>query len=171
VDIEEDVARKVAAECAEFGVKSFGRKADVSKLEEIQALADAAYNEFGSVEILVNNAGVTLRPFRAHWETSPKDWNWIFSVNFFGVLNGHLAFVPRMIEPPGEKHIVNTSSAASLYDIVGHAAYSATMAACDTLSNNAREELKKEYRPRRYSAAVLDGRLPSHLTLVRDGSR
>lgn len=142
VDIEEDVAKKVAAECAQFGVKSFGRKADVSNLDDMKALADEAYKEFGSVEILVNNAGVTLRPFRAHWETSPKDWNWIFSVNFFGVLNGHLAFVPRMIETPGEKHIVNTSSAASLYDIAGHAAYSATKAACDGLSNSAREELK-----------------------------
>lgn len=142
VDIEEDVAKKVAEECAAYGVKSFGRKVDVSKLEEVQALADAAYDTFGSVEILVNNAGVTLRPFRAHWDTSMKDWNWIFSVNFFGVLNGHLAFVPRMINTPGEKHIVNTSSMASMYDIAGHAAYSATKAAVDGLSNSAREELK-----------------------------
>lgn len=141
-DIEEDVALKVAEEAKALGVKAFGHKVDVSSKDEMFALAETAYAELGSVELLVNNAGVTLRPFRAHWDTSYKDWKWIFDVNFGGVLNGHMAFVPRMLKTPGEKHIVNTSSLASLYDIAGHCAYSATKAAVDGFSNSAREELK-----------------------------
>lgn len=142
VDIEEDVALKVAEEVKTYGVDSFGMKVDVSKFEEVKALADAAYEKFGSVEILVNNAGVTLRPFRAHWDATIEDYKWMMNINFWGVLHGHLAFVPRMLETPGEKHIVNTSSMASLWDIAGHACYSASKAAVDGLSNSAREELK-----------------------------
>ncbi|MBM4764773.1 SDR family NAD(P)-dependent oxidoreductase [Bacillus sp. B15-48] len=142
VDIEEELAKAVAAEVAEYGVGSLGLKADVSKLKDIEAVADAAYDKFKSVEILCNNAGVTLRPFRAHWDASYEDWNWMMNINFWGVLNGHLTFVPRMMNTPGEKHIVNTSSMASLMDIAGHAAYSASKAAVDGLSNSAREELK-----------------------------
>ncbi|MBQ8537869.1 MAG: SDR family NAD(P)-dependent oxidoreductase [Clostridia bacterium] len=141
-DIDEDAIMRVAEEGKAYGVESIGRKVDVSSKDEMFALAEAAYEAFGSVEILVNNAGVTLRPYRAHWDTSYKDWKWLFDVNFGGVLNGHLAFVPKMLQTPGEKHIVNTSSMAALYDIAGHAAYSATKAAVDGLSNSAREELK-----------------------------
>ena len=53
------------------------------------------------------------------------------NINFWGVLHGHMAFVPRMIKTDSEKHIVNTSSMASLWSIAGHAAYTASKAAVD----------------------------------------
>ncbi|BBE24625.1 acetoin dehydrogenase (plasmid) [Arthrobacter sp. MN05-02] len=143
-DIDQEAADAVSREVAERGVKSFGMRSDVSKLADVQELADAAYDQFGTVEILVNNAGVTLRPFRASWDTSYEDFRWIMDVNFWGVLHGHMAFIPRMRETPGEKHIVNTSSMASVTSIAGHSAYSASKAAVDGLSNAAREELKTQ---------------------------
>lgn len=142
VGTREEKAKQVAEEAAAFGVKTFYRKVDVSKKDEVFALADYAYEMFGSVEILVNNAGVTLRPFRAHWDTRYEEIEWVMNTNVWGVINGHMAFVPRMLKTPGEKHIVNTSSGASLYDIAGHSTYSASKAAVDGYSNSVREELK-----------------------------
>jgi NAD(P)-dependent dehydrogenase (short-subunit alcohol dehydrogenase family) len=143
-DIDQDVAESVSREVAERGVKSFGMRSDVSNLADVQKLADAAYNQFGTVEILVNNAGVTLRPFRASWDTSYEDFRWVMDVNFWGVLHGHMVFIPRMRETPGEKHIVNTSSMASVPSLAGPSAYSASKAAVDGLSNAVREELKTQ---------------------------
>jgi NAD(P)-dependent dehydrogenase (short-subunit alcohol dehydrogenase family) len=143
-DIELDVAEAVAKEVRARGVRALAVKTDVSQLKEVEALADAAYREFGSIEILVNNAGVTLRPFRASWDTSIEDFQWIMGVNFWGVLHGHHVFVPRMRKSPGEKHIVNTSSIASLLSVAGHSAYAASKYAVDGFSHAAREELKTQ---------------------------
>jgi NAD(P)-dependent dehydrogenase (short-subunit alcohol dehydrogenase family) len=143
-DIEPGSAAAVALEVEAFGVEALGYTADVSKLDRVAALADAAYQRFRSVEILVNNAGVTLRPFRASWDTSCDDFHWLMDVNFWGVVHGHHVFVPRMRQTPGAKHIVNTSSLASLISLAGHAAYSASKSAVDGFSNAAREELKTQ---------------------------
>ncbi|KAL6247070.1 hypothetical protein RBB50_006378 [Rhinocladiella similis] len=143
-DIDEDAALKVAFEAKELGGRSVGVKVDVSKLEDVERLASVAYDHFGSVEVLVNNAGVTMRPFRASWDTSLEDFKWTMDVNFWGVLYGHHVFVPRMRQSPGRKHIVNTSSMSTLVSFAGHSAYSASKAAVDGLSNAAREELKTQ---------------------------
>ena len=142
VGTREELLKGVAEECAAYGVKAYYRKVDVSSREEVFALADFAYDKLGSVEILVNNAGVALRPFRAHWDTGFEEYEWVLNTNLWGVINGHLAFVPRMLQTTDEKHIVNTSSMASLWDIAGNAAYSTSKAAVDGFSNSAREELK-----------------------------
>lgn len=141
-DIDAEGANQTAEELKALGAEAFGMKVDVRKLEDVEALADAAYKKYGSVELLMNNAGVTLRPFRASWDTTYSEWEWMMGINFWGVLHGHMAFVKRMMETEGEKHIVNTSSMASLWDIAGHSSYSASKAAVDGLSNAAREELK-----------------------------
>ncbi|MEV0685286.1 SDR family NAD(P)-dependent oxidoreductase [Nocardia sp. NPDC050378] len=141
VDIDKAAAESVAAEIDAKGGRATAHSVDVSDLDAVRRLADEVYAEFGSVEILVNNAGVTLRPFRASWDTSYEDFEWVMKVNFWGVLNGHHVFVPRMRETSGEKHIVNTSSMASLIPIAGHSAYSAAKSAVDGLSHAARGEL------------------------------
>ncbi|CAN9216049.1 unnamed protein product [Alternaria alternata] len=144
-DIDEEAAQSVAARLKKkFGIKALGIKVDVSKLEEVENLASVAYDKFSNIDILINNAGVTMRPFRASWDTSYKDFQWMFDINWWGVLHGHHAFVPRMRETPGRKHIVNTSSFATLWDIAGHAAYSASKGAVDGFSNSSREELKTQ---------------------------
>ncbi|WHZ00876.1 SDR family NAD(P)-dependent oxidoreductase [Neobacillus sp. YX16] len=141
-DIEEEAAKAVAEEVMACGVGSFGMQVDVSKLEDVKALSEAVYDKFKSVEILCNNAGVTLRPYRNHWDYSYEEWKWVMDINFWGVQHGHMVFVPNMLKTPGEKHIVNTSSVVTLYTNVKHAAYSSTKAAIDGLSQCAREELK-----------------------------
>lgn len=143
-DVEEDAAAEVAREIVGAGSAALVVATDVSQLRAVEALADAAYEQFGSVEVLVNNAGVTMRPFRASWDTSYEDFQWMMNVNFWGVLHGHQVFVPRMRATAGRKHIVNTSSTASLVSMAGHSAYAATKSAVDGFSNVAREELKTQ---------------------------
>src|SRR5437867_1721018 len=59
-DIEEDAALAVAAEAAELGPRTIGLAADVTDRASVEALANTAYEEFGSVDVLHNNAGVAL---------------------------------------------------------------------------------------------------------------
>jgi NAD(P)-dependent dehydrogenase (short-subunit alcohol dehydrogenase family) len=144
-DIDGPAAERVAAGIRdEFGTRAMAVVTDVSKLEEVEELAKAAYDAFGRVDILCNNAGVTMRPFRASWDAAYSDFKWMMDVNWWGVVHGHMAFVPRMRETPGRKHIVNTSSMATQFVVAGHSAYSAAKAAVDGFSRVARTELETQ---------------------------
>lgn len=140
-DIEDGAARKVADEIAAQGGTAIAFQVDVSKLDDVKALAAAAYAQYGDVHILVNNAGVAFRPFRAIWDTSHDDFEWMIGVNIWGVIHGIEAFLPRMRETAGEKHICNTSSISTLYKVPGNATYTMTKFAVDGLSEVLREEL------------------------------
>jgi NAD(P)-dependent dehydrogenase (short-subunit alcohol dehydrogenase family) len=142
-DIEADAAEKVRDEAVAEGLSALAAPTDVSRLEDVEALADRAYGEFGKVDILVNNAAVVARPARASWDTSYEDIAWILGVNFWGVWHGHHVFVPRMLEQPGDKHIVNTSSVATLRAglVQGNSSYVASKGAVDGFSLAAASEL------------------------------
>jgi NAD(P)-dependent dehydrogenase (short-subunit alcohol dehydrogenase family) len=87
-----------------------GVRTDVSDFESVDALADAVFGAHGACHLLFNNAGVTSGGGGLPWEQEPNDWKWCFGVNVFGVANGVLAFVPRMIAAGEPGVIVNTSS-------------------------------------------------------------
>ena len=91
-------------------------RADMLREEDIFRLADAAFETFGNVHILCNNAGVAGRAAFGVpvWEVPLSDWDWVMGVNFMGVLHGVRAFVPRMLAKGEEGHIVNTASMAGL---------------------------------------------------------
>ena len=92
-DVEAEAAEQVAKELAGRGVRSLAVACDVADRAAVEALADRAWQEFGHVEVLCNNAGVgQMGPVAAAtWE----DVQWVFSVNVFGVWNGCSVFVPR----------------------------------------------------------------------------
>jgi NAD(P)-dependent dehydrogenase (short-subunit alcohol dehydrogenase family) len=94
------------------GADGTGRVTDVTDPEAARALADAAFARTGSVELLFNNAGVFSGGWS--WETSAADWEWVFSVNVRGVVNGIRAFVPRMQAQGTWGHVVNTASMAGI---------------------------------------------------------
>jgi NAD(P)-dependent dehydrogenase (short-subunit alcohol dehydrogenase family) len=96
------------------------------------------------VDILCNNAGVSLRPFRAIWNYSYEDWKFMIDVNLWGVIHGMHVFIPRMRAQPGDKHIVNTSSEGVLMNMRGHCGYIAAKAGVCTLSEAAAKELADE---------------------------
>lgn len=90
-------------------------RTDVMKEDEVKRLADAAFDAFGQVHVLCNNAGVAGGAGAGDfWDIAAQDWNWVLGVNFFGVLYGIRHFVPRMLAHGEPGHIVNTASAAGL---------------------------------------------------------
>ena len=81
---------------------------DVTDVESVHTLAERAYEAFGAVHVLCNNAGVLV--FGKVAELRIEDWRWVYGVNVFGVINGLHEFVPRMLAQGTEGHIVNTAS-------------------------------------------------------------
>jgi len=108
-DIEEPVMNATVEELSPRG-DVIGIRTDVSDPASVVALADAVFERHGACHLLFNNAGVTSGGGGLPWEQEPNDWTWCFGVNVFGVANGVLAFVPRMIESGEPGIIVNTSS-------------------------------------------------------------
>ncbi|MBU8868491.1 SDR family NAD(P)-dependent oxidoreductase [Paenarthrobacter aromaticivorans] len=139
-DLHEESAIETARELEQLGVSTLAHALDVSNVDAVEDMADRVFSRFGTVDILVNNAGVTMRPYRSIWEASQDDYQWMLNVNYLGVVNCVLAFVPRMREQSGRRHIVNTSSVATLSRNTGHAMYGASKAAVDAFSDTLREE-------------------------------
>jgi NAD(P)-dependent dehydrogenase (short-subunit alcohol dehydrogenase family) len=107
-DVQADLVAKAEDELGALG-EVLGVRTDVTDPASVEALADATYERYGACHLLVNNAGVGA-PSSVPWETTVNDWRWVHGVNVMGVVNGVLAFVPRMIEAGEEGHVVNTSS-------------------------------------------------------------
>ena len=84
---------------------------DVRREDEVEALAAATFERFGTAHVLCNNAGIGTGGLA--WMVPADRWRWIVEVNLLSVAHGIRAFVPRMIEQ-GEGHVVNTASAAGL---------------------------------------------------------
>ncbi|MGH1492344.1 MAG: SDR family NAD(P)-dependent oxidoreductase, partial [Acidimicrobiales bacterium] len=112
-DIETGALADAEASLQADGVEVIGHRTDVAQSGDLEALADAAYERFGAVHILANNAGVGGSP-GAMWELSEADWRWVIDVDLWSVIHGVRAFVPRMISSGEEGHIINTASVAGL---------------------------------------------------------
>ena len=110
-DIELDVLdTTVAALSASFPGRVSGIMADVSDDRSMDSLADQVFTVHGRCNLLYNSAGVGSGGCGRIWTHEPNDWRWCYGVNVFGVANGIMAFVPRMLESGQPGHVVNTSS-------------------------------------------------------------
>lgn len=138
-DIDPERLGATVAELSAAGAEVDGRRVDVSRADEVAALADAAWARFGAVHLLVNNAGVALA--RSAWETSEQDWAWVMGVNLYGVAHSLRAFVPRMLTQEDEGHIVNTASVAGLVSEPALAAYNVSKFGVVTLSEGLHHDL------------------------------
>ena len=97
------------------GIDARYKVCDVSKLVDVKALADYAWNEFGHVDVLVNNAGVTGGNPSYIVDSSEESYQRVFKINIFGVLNGIWAFGKRIIEQGTPAMILTVNSEAGLY--------------------------------------------------------
>lgn len=110
-DVEAVPLAQARDEVAAVAPATVAVQCDVSREDEVFALAERARAEFGSVHVVCNNAGVESgAPFT---DIPLPTWDWVMDVNFRGVLHGCRAFLPLLREA-GEGHIVNTGSMASL---------------------------------------------------------
>lgn len=138
-DIEKDALAVAESEMRANSAEVASKVTDVSKGEDVEALARFAKEAFGGVHILCNNAGVGVGG--VSWEYTVRDWDWMLGVNLWGVIHGIRAFVPLMIEQDEESHIVNTASGAGLHTRPWLAMYCATKHAVVALSESLHHEL------------------------------
>ena len=138
-DVQADAVEATAAELGVVGVPT-----DVTDPASVEALADVTYDRFGACHLLVNNAGVGA-PSSTPWETTVNDWRWVHGVNVMGVVNGVLAFVPRMIEGGEEGHVVNTSSGdGGIEPLPTASVYAASKAAVSSFTECLAAQLESE---------------------------
>ncbi len=110
-DVEEPALDAAVKELTGAGARAIGVPTDVSRPEDVQALADRTLEAFGAVHVLCNNAGVEDGGLFA--DIPLELWSWVVGVDFWGVVHGCHSFLP-LLEEQEEAHIVNTASLAAL---------------------------------------------------------
>ena len=147
-DINEAGLKQTSEMVRESGGSGEAFLCDVSKLDDVMRMADHCFDSWRKVDILINNAGVASTGFMG--DIPMKDWEWIVSINFWGVVYGCHAFVPRM-KKQGCGYIVNMASAAGIVSSAEMAPYNATKAAVISLT----ETLKSELAPHNIGVTVI----------------
>ena len=138
-DIEQAALDAVTREFEASNAQFLTVTLDVTDREAFVAAADAAQERFGNVHVVCNNAGVALSG--AIDKMTYKDWDWVTSVNYDGVVNGIVTFVDR-IKAHGEGgHFVNTASMAGHVALPGMSVYTATKYAVVGISEVMRADL------------------------------
>lgn len=128
-----DMARLVGAR------QTWAETVDVSDEQQMEKLAEKVAAEYGTVDVLVNNAGIGVAG--AFLDTSTEDWKRTLDVNLWGVIHGCRLFGRQMAERGQGGHIVNTASAAAFQPLRILPAYSTSKAAVLMLSECLRAEL------------------------------
>jgi 3-oxoacyl-[acyl-carrier protein] reductase len=132
-DLDLGLAHEVADE-----VGGIAAAVDVRSLEDLQAAAAGTAKAFGTVSILVNNAGMT-RSGMLH-KLTDEDWQLIQDVNLRGALNGLRAVAPWFRTPGAGRRVVNVASIAGVHGSVGAIAYSAAKAGVIGLTRTTAKE-------------------------------
>lgn len=122
------------------GVDCHGIELDITDREAFAAAADEAEAKLGPVTMLFGTAGVSI--FGPLENATYDDYDWIFGVNFGGVVNLMQTFVPRMIGHGLGGHIVNTASLGAFFANSGSGIYSASKFAVHGISMAMRDALK-----------------------------
>ena len=126
-DIDSDKLEQAAAEVStrvDSG-EAVAIRTDVSQLDDLQRLRDRAFDRYGQVDVLMNNAGIG-RPTDS-W-TEYENWQQVLGVNLWGVINGVHAFTPAMIEQGTPGLIINTGSKQGITSPPGSPAYNVSKA-------------------------------------------
>ncbi|HKA93729.1 MAG TPA: SDR family NAD(P)-dependent oxidoreductase [Acidimicrobiia bacterium] len=144
-DVELGALEEAAAEVEAAGAEVVVAPTDVSRPDQVDALAAIAYERFGGVHLLCNNAGVFQGGIT--WQRELTDWEWVFGVNFWGVLHGIRSFVPRMLEGGDEGHVVNTSSLAGLLTVAYSGPYVTSKFAVLALTECLAHDLRAQGAP------------------------
>lgn len=122
----------IETELRELGHDAVAVPTDVTVAEQVDALAAVAYAEFGSVTLLLNNAGIESLGYM--WEVPVDEWHRLMSVNVNGVYHGVRSFVPRMGADPRPCHVVNTCSVGGVAITPRMSAYGASKHAVQALT-------------------------------------
>src|SRR5215467_301772 len=139
-DVEES---RLAAAVRGLGTisQAIGVSTDVRDYDAVQALAEGAYEHFGHVDMVFNNAGVATSGEIA--EMTHDDWKWIIDVDLWGPIHGVEAFLPRMLATGGTGHLLFTSSFAGLVPNIGLGPYTVAKYGVVALAEVLHRELRE----------------------------
>ncbi len=129
-----DIIKSIGSNCK-------GYKVDVSQFEEVTSAVNKVLEDFGTIDALVNNAGITRDNFLTKMEI--EDWNKVIAINLTGTFNCAKAIAPIMMEK-GKGCIVNLSSVVAIYGNIGQSNYIASKAGVIGLTKGWAKEFGKK---------------------------
>ena len=138
-DVRADAVAAAVDELAATGVECVGATVDVRDAAAVDELAEGVMTRFGRVDLVCNNAGVSI-PGR-QWELTDGDWDHVIGVCLWGVIHGVRAFVPRILAAGNGGHVVNVASMSGLLTSAGLGPYTAAKHGVIGLSKGLRAEL------------------------------
>ena len=165
VDIQKAKLEEVAGRIGEQGGKAVVFQADVAKLDQATGVVDAVIKEFGKIDHLINNAGITKDALLMRMKED--DWDAVIAVNLKGVFNFSKAVVRHMVSSRSGR-IVNLSSVVGLMGNAGQANYAASKAGLVGFSKSLAREVASRgitvncIAPG-YIATPMTGSLPEHV--------
>ena len=134
-----EATEELEREIGSYGGCSFGVQADVSKLDDIQRLIDAAVAQYGRIDVMVNNAGVETRT--SVLDTTPEQYDKVLDVNLRGVFFATQYAAKQMIAQGGGGRIINISSVHEDWPMPGNTAYCLAKGGVRMLTRTAALEL------------------------------
>jgi len=143
-DIDPTGLAETVKQCEGLGVKVTSQRLDVADRGAVHAWADQVVDEHGRVNLIFNNAGVAL--VATVQGASYEDFEWLMSINFWGVVHGTKAFLPHLLES-GEGHVVNVSSVFGLISVPSQSAYNSAKFAVRGFTDALRMELEIDGAP------------------------
>src|SRR5450432_2707794 len=136
---DDDNAKETIQQVQAAGAKAFFLQADISKVENVQALVRQSINAFGTLDILINNAGVEIHaPF---WEVTEQQYDIVMNINLKGMFFLTQAFVQYLKANNRAGVIVNNSSVHEELPFPNFAAYCASKGALQMVMRNLAVEL------------------------------
>jgi NAD(P)-dependent dehydrogenase (short-subunit alcohol dehydrogenase family) len=127
-------------ECGTGGAEVEIMATDVALPDEVARLRDLAFDRFGDVAVLMNNAGVGVG---GHAFQNPEAWSQVLAVNLGGVINGVQAFTQRMIDQDRPALIINTGSKQGITTPPGNTAYNVSKAGVKVLTEGLQHTLRQ----------------------------
>jgi NAD(P)-dependent dehydrogenase (short-subunit alcohol dehydrogenase family) len=159
-DVAEPQLSAAVRELVDQGADAVGVPTDVTQPEQVDSLADFAFDRFNEVHLLCNNAGLVV--VGPTWEIDLADWHRLIDVNLWGVIHGIHSFVPRLVAQTAPSHVVNTASMAGVITLGSLAPYVVSKHAVVSLSEVLQHDLDAVGAPVTVSV-VLPGAVPTRL--------
>ena len=154
--------QSLADELTGSGGQALAVPTDVTHRDQVQKLVDAAVQEFGHIDVMINNAGLMSQSLLERLKVD--EWDRMIDVNIKGVLYGIAAALPYM-KAQKSGHIINVSSVAGHKVAPGGAVYSATKHAVRVISEGLRQEIKPyNIRTTVISPGAVATELPNSIT-------
>lgn len=138
-DLNEERGAETVAMIESQGGEAFYQHCDVRKFEDFEQAREAILSRWGSIDVIINNAGVASSG--TFEEITIDNWEWMLSINLMGVVKGCKAFVPTF-KKQGFGHIINIASMAGLILSPGMSDYNVGKAGVIALSETLYSELQ-----------------------------